>query len=428
MKNEICSKIGVSEKIYDFVIKAETELHETFKANDEIMEYCQFKVLSSMRDTKLSAVHFNGATGYGYGDMGRDKIEEIFSNIFCTEDSLVRTSIVSGTHAIFLGLSALLKHGDTLLSISGTPYDTIRRAIGISGNEKNSLIACGVKYDEADLIGDDFDIDLILEKVKKNPKLVMIQRSTGYSERNAISIEKMERVISFIRASGYEGIIFVDNCYGEFTEKKEPTEVGADIVCGSLIKNLGAGIAVSGGYICAKAPLISEIADRLTAPGLGKELGLSYGTSRSVLTGLFYAPQAVNSAKKTAVLFASCFRKLGFKVFPDENYKRSDIVESIVLGSPKALLEFCKGVQEMSAVDSFVTPEPWDMPGYSDKVVMASGSFIDGSSIEISADAPIREPYIVYFQGGLNFMQGKLALMKVLQNLCSSGIIKSEFF
>lgn len=424
MKKEICSSLEISEEVYDFVEGESVLLKDIFESDREIRDYCEYKVLTAMQNCKLSSIHFSDKTGYGYSDIGRDKTEEIYAHIFNTEDALVRTNIVSGTHAIYLGLSGLLDYGDTLLSITGTPYDTMQSVIGISGDEKNSLIAKGIKYDEVDLINDEFDIESIIDKITFNPKIVMIQRSTGYSLRNAISIEKMEEAIGAIRAEGYKGIIFVDNCYGEFTEYKEPSEIGADIVCGSLIKNPGAGIAISGGYICGKRSLILDIADRLTAPGLGKELGISYSTTRTTLQGLFYAPQAVFSAKKTARLFASCYSKLGYKVFPEAQSHRSDIVESIILGSGDALIEFCKAIQELSAVDSFVNPIASPMPGYTDEVVMASGSFIDGSSIEISADAPIREPYIVYFQGALNFTQGKLAVMKTIERLMKIGLIE----
>lgn len=416
----------ISKEVIEFVNNSEKELIDIFQNEELIRDYNILKVLSAMNNAKLSSIHFNGSTGYGYGDIARDKVEEIYKHLFKTEDALVRPNIVSGTHAIFLGLSTLLKFGDTFVSIAGPLYDTMQKAIGITGNEKNTLISRGVRYEEIDLINNDFDIPSILKILDKKPKLLMIQRSTGYSERNAICMEQIENVIIEIRKKDSNVIIFVDNCYGEFTEEKEPSEVGADIIVGSLIKNLGAGIALTGGYLAGKKELIETVADYLTAPGLGKELGISFDTARTTLQGLYYAPGAVCEAKKTARLFANVYEKLGYKVFPKKDEKRSDIVESIVLGSEEAIVSFCKSIQSSSCVDSFVSPEPWDMPGYENKVVMASGSFIDGSSIELSADGPIREPYIVYFQGGLTFSQGRLAVMKSVQNLINDKLLKFQ--
>lgn len=416
-KQLILEKYGIDETIYEFVCEREKDLYGIFQTEERIRDYNQLKVLSSMKDCKLSATHFVDATGYGYGDIGRDKTEEIFANFFKAEDALVRTNIVSGTHAIYLGLSGLLRHGDLLVSIAGPLYDTMQNVVGIIGNSDSSLLKNGIKYHEVDLKDADFDYDGIKRALLLKPKILMIQRSTGYSQREAISIDKMERIIRFIRETNREVIILVDNCYGEMTEEREPIEIGADIICGSLIKNMGAGITLSGGYLCGKREYIHKIAERLTAPGLGKELGISYGSTRTTLQGLYFASGVVCEAKKTARLFAKCFSDLGFHCFPAFDAHRSDIVESMELRNSERVIEFCRAVQSVSSVDSFVQPEPWDMPGYEDQVVMASGSFIDGSSIELSADAPIRPPYIVYFQGGLSIAQGRLAVMKAIQNL-----------
>lgn len=343
---------------------------------------------------------------------------------FKAEDALVRTNIVSGTHAIYLGLSGLLRHGDLMISIAGPLYDTMQNVIGIIGNSDSSLLKNGIRYHEVDLKNNhDFDYEGIRQALTMKPELLMIQRSTGYSSRPAISIEKMEKVIRFIRAINSEVIILVDNCYGEMTEVREPVEIGADIICGSLIKNLGAGITLSGGYLCGKKEYIHRISERLTAPGLGKELGISYGSTRTTLQGLYFASSVVCEAKKTARLFSKCFMDLGFPSFPSWDDPRSDIVTSIELKNEERVVEFCRAVQSVSAVDSFVVPTPWDMPGYEDQVVMASGSFIDGSSIELSADAPIRPPYMVYFQGGLSIAQGRLAVMRSIRNLKEQNLI-----
>ncbi len=425
-KQLILEKYGIDETVYEFVYQREKSLYEIYRTEEHIRDYNQLKVLSAMKDCKLSTTHFIDATGYGYGDIGRDKTEEIFANFFKAEDALVRTNIVSGTHAIYLGLSGLLRHGDLLVSIAGPLYDTMQNVIGIIGNSESSLLKNGVKYHEVNLKNNDFDFYGIEQALSMKPKILMIQRSTGYSQREAISIIKMERVIDFIRKIDHEVIILVDNCYGEMTEEREPIEVGADVICGSLIKNMGAGITLSGGYLCGKKEYIHRIAERLTAPGLGKELGISYGSTRTTLQGLYFASGVVCEAKKTARLFAKCFSDLGFHCFPAYDVHRSDIVESIELKNSERVVEFCRAVQSVSSVDSFVQPEPWDMPGYEDQVVMASGSFIDGSSIELSADAPIRPPYIVYFQGGLSIAQGRLAVMKAIQNLKEQNLFEQN--
>lgn len=422
-KQLIFEKYGIEEAVYEYVMQREKDLLSLLKKEEEIRDYNQLKVLDAMKDCKLSATHFVDSTGYGYGDIGRDKTEEIFAHYFKAEDALVRTNIVSGTHAIYLGLSGLLRHGDLMVSIAGPLYDTMQNVVGIIGDSDASLLKNGIKYHQVDLKENEFDLDGIKEAMTLNPKILMIQRSTGYSSRPAISIEKMEAVIHFIREIDSKVIILIDNCYGEMTEEKEPIEIGADVICGSLIKNMGAGITLSGGYLCGKKEYIHLISERLTAPGLGKELGISYGSTRTTLQGLYFASSVVCEAKKTARLFTKCFSDLGFPSFPSWDEHRSDIVASIELRNEARVVEFCRAIQSVSAVDSFVVPVPWDMPGYEDQVVMASGSFIDGSSIELSADAPIRPPYMVYFQGGLTIAQGRLAVMKAIQNLKEKNLI-----
>lgn len=416
----------IDEKIYDYVCNIEEGLQERFSKLKEIEEYNLLKILNAMQESKLSSSDFNWTTGYGYGDPGRDKVEDIYKKVFNTEDALVRPNIASGTHALALALQGSLLPGDTILSINGDPYDTLRQVIGIEGEITGTLIELGVKYDKVDLLEDgNIDLYTIKDKILKNkPRLVMIQRSTGYSLRDALSLEQIEKAISFVKSLDKNIIVMVDNCYGEFTRVQEPSELGADLTVGSLIKNPGGGIALSGGYIVGIHELIERIAIRLTAPGLGKETGLTFGTTRTTLQGLYFAPKVTMEALKGALLFASTFESLGFKTFPNSNSTRYDIIEAIQFEDEELVVEFCRSIQEASVVDSFVTPYPWDMPGYTDKVIMASGSFIDGSSIEISADGPLREPFVAYYQGGLNFYQCKLALMKVLQKFVEIDKIK----
>ena len=362
-------------------------------------------------------MHFNSSTGYGYGDIGRDCIEKIYADVFKCEDSLVRAQFISGTHALTVTLFALLRPGDTLLSINGKPYDTLDKVIGIEEND-SSLKTFGVNYEQIDLVNNQFDIPKIQARLKKSKvRLIEIQRSVGYSTRNSIEIEQLEEVIKRIREIDTDVIIMVDNCYCEMVGTKEPTQVGADVVVGSLIKNLGGGLAPNGAYVVGRKELIELVAERLTVPGQGKEVGPSLGMNKQILQGLFMAPSVVAASLKTAVFASRMLEKLGYGVKPKYNDKRADIVQTIAFGNPDKLVKFCQGIQMGSPVDSMSIPEPWDMPGYTNKVVMAAGAFTSGSSIELSCDAPIREPYIAYLQGGLTYAYGKLGVMRAILNL-----------
>jgi cystathionine beta-lyase family protein involved in aluminum resistance len=411
--------LNLQEKISGF----EKELLEDFYRLEKISEYNQLKVLKAFRENHLYTTDFAQATGYGYADIGREKVEEIFSSVFKSEDALVRPNIVSGTHAISLVLYSLLNYKDKIVSISGDPYDTMQQVIGIKGNKKGNLKEKGILYDKLDLKDNKIQYDKISQVVDQDTKLVMIQRSTGYSNRPAFTIEEIEKAVKIVREVNEKAIIFVDNCYGEFTETKEPIEVGVDIVAGSLIKNLGGGLAITGGYICGKKDLIEYCANTLTAPGIGKDEGLSFGTTRNVLQGLYFAPHTTIESIKVGLLFAKTFEYLGYQTIPNSKDPRSDIVQAIVLNSDQKLISFCKSIQESCSVDAEFFPEPDHMPGYEDKVIMSSGGFVEGATSELSADGPLREPYTVYLQGGLNYYHGKLALMKVLSNLKNDKLL-----
>ena len=415
MKNEIYKKYNILDSTIDFVNNIESKLAPYFKQLDEIEEFNQLKVLNAFHENKLSEAHFFEATGYGYTDTGRDVIEKIFADIFNAEDALVRQQIVSGTHAIATVLFALTKAGDKILSINGLPYDTILSIIGTK-NEKMSLKYYGVDFDKVDLLDGNFDYENIKNKIDDKTKIIMIQRSRGYDTRKSFSIQEISDVIKFIKSINKDLIVFVDNCYGEFVDMLEPTDVAADIIAGSLIKNIGGGLAKSGGYIVGKKDLIELCSYRLTTPGLGKEVGISFNQNRTVLQGLYFAPMVVKNALKGAKLFSKVYNELGFKTYPDSNEPQNDIVLAIEHGSKEALESFCKNIQSVSTVDSFASPEFADMPGYDDKVIMAAGNFIQGSSIELSADGPLRAPYISYLQGGLSYYQVKLAVMKCINN------------
>lgn len=394
----------------------ENSLREPFAALDEICLINQEKVLNAMQSVRLASTDFNWTTGYGYGDVSRDKVEAVYAALFRTEDALVRPNIVSGTHAIALAIKALTSAGDTIVSITGTPYDTLHKVLGTSGDAPGNLRSKGVDYRELPLIDSTIDYDAIADFVSHDTDLVIMQRSTGYSNRRAFTVDEMKRAVDAIRKS-FDGIIFLDNCYGEFTETIEPTEVGVDIMAGSLIKNPGGGLSLSGGYVVGKESLIERVASELTAPGIGKECGLTFGQSRNTLMGLFLAPHRVVQCIKGAMLFAKTFESMGYDCVPASTDPRSDIVQSIALKTPDNLVHFCRAIQAASPVDSHVTPYPWDMPGYEDQVIMAAGGFIEGSSIELSADGPMRPPYRVYFQGGLTYEHIKLALIRVLNAL-----------
>ena len=397
--------------------QVEQEIKPIFEEIERICEVNSEKVLEAFQKCDLQETHLNSSTGYGIDEPGRNKIEEIYSHIFKAEDALVRTQMISGTHALAVTLFALLRPGDTMISITGEPYDTLQTVIGESGNSKSSLKSFGIKYEQIELKDNDFDIEKIQERLsKQDVKLVEIQRSRGYSTRKSLSIEKIEKAIKVIREVNKDVIIMVDNCYGEFVQEKEPIEIGADIAVGSLMKNLGAGIANTGSYIVGRKDLIELCAERLTSPGVGKEIGPSLNQNPLLLKGLFFAPSVVASAVKTMVFASRMLERLGYNVEPKYDEKRADIVQTIHLGSEDKLVKFCQGIQMGSPIDSNVLPYPGDMGGYADKVIMAAGTFTQGSTIELSCDGPLREPYIAYMQGGLTYQYGKLGILKALKN------------
>lgn len=413
------NSFGIKKEILCKSEEIDRELTPLFTEIDKIKEFNSFKVLNAMRNARLSDTHFAWTTGYGYNDVGREKTEEIFSSIFKSEDAIVRPIIVNGTHALTLCLQGILKRGFEMISISSKPYDTLDQVIGITPSY-NSLMENGVKYTQIELLENgDFDFEKIEKAVKTSDlkKFIYIQRSKGYSRRKSLRIKDLQEVIEFCKKLDSQAIVMVDNCYGEFLEEREPTEVGADIVAGSLIKNPGGGLALSGGYICGKKNLIELVAERLTSPGIGKECGLTFGTTRSLLQGLFLAPMVVSNAVKGSIFCAKLFEEYGYDTFPKYTDPRSDIIQSVGMNTEEEIIKFCKGIQKAAPVDSFVSPEPWDMPGYDSKVIMAAGAFIQGSSIELSADAPIKEPYTVYFQGGLTYEHSKIGAMLALNEL-----------
>ena len=411
------NNLGISEEVVDLVNKCEIDCFEEFAKIDEACSFNSLKVLASFHRNKVSEAHFVGTTGYGYNDLGRDVIEDIFKDVLGCEDALVRGQFISGSHALTVCFFGLLRPGDLLLSISGKPYDTLDEVIGIRDNP-SSLKSFGVKYEQIDLVDDDFDYDKIEDFVKNNKvKVVEIQRSKGYSTRKSLSLEKLGKVIKLIKNIDKDVIIMVDNCYCEFVSEAEPVSVGADVIVGSLIKNLGGGIAPNGAYIAGRRDLVSLCADRLTVPGCGKEVGPSLDINKQILQGLFMAPSVVSSALKTAILTSRVMEELGYDVEPKYNDERVDIVQNIIFRDPDKLIEFTRGIQEASAIDSNALVEPSDMPGYDSQVIMASGSFTQGSSIELSCDGPLREPYIAYMQGGLTYQYGKLGLMKAVTRI-----------
>ena len=403
--------------IDELVYEVENEIKEQFAKEEKIELVNSKKILDAFRKHKISEAHMQGTTGYGYGDLGRDTIEEIYADIFKAEDALVRTQFISGTHTIATALFGVLRPGDTVLSVNGKPYDTLDETLGIRDNP-SSLKAFGVKYEQIDLVDNKFDLETIKNRVSKNDiKLIIMQRSRGYAYRNAFTIAEIEEVIKAIRSVNTSSYIMIDNCYGEFTEEREPIEVGADYIVGSLIKNIGGSIAQSGGYIVGKKELIDLISDRYSAPGLGKEGGASFDSNRKILQGLFMAPHIVCEAKKIGIFTARLLEKLGFETEPKFDAVRSDIVQMIKFNDSEKLVKFCQGIQAYSPVDSHVIPEPWDMPGYDSKIIMASGSFTSGSSIELSCDGPVRPPYVAYLQGGITYSYGKIAVVEAIKRI-----------
>jgi len=409
--------IEIDNNLIELSKQVEEEIKDEIKKVDEDCMYNSMKVLKAFQNNRISDLHFGSTTGYGYGDIGRDTIETVFAEVLGAEDALVRSQFISGTHALTVALFAFLRPGDTLLSICGKPYDTLDEVIGITENA-SSLKAYNIKYEQIDLINNDFDYNKIEERVKQgNIKVIEIQRSKGYSTRESLCIDKLEKVIKLIKSINKDIIIMIDNCYCEFVERTTPLEVGADVIVGSLIKNLGGGIAPNGAYIAGRKDLVELAAERLTSPGQGKEVGPTLGINKSILQGIYMAPSVVASSIKTAI-FASCMlEKLGYKVSPKFNEKRADIVQNIEFGDSNKLIKYCQGIQMGSAIDAHSIPEPWDMPGYNDQIIMASGSFTQGSSIEISCDGPIRPPYIAYMQGGLTYEYGKIAVLIAINNL-----------
>ena len=416
-------QLGISEKVLKFARETEAALKERFEEIDGVAEYNQLKVIKAMQEARVSDIHFAGTTGYGYNDLGRDTLEEVYARAFHGEDALVRPQLISGTHALTVALSGNLRPGDEILSPVGKPYDTLEEVIGIR-DSVGSLKEFGITYSQVDLLPDgSFDFEGIRKAITERTKLVEIQRSKGYATRPTLSVARIGELISFIKSIKPDVICMVDNCYGEFVETLEPTDVGADMIVGSLIKNPGGGLAPIGGYIVGRKDCIERAAYRLTAPGLGKEVGASLGVSQSLYQGLFLAPTVVAGALKGAVFAANLYEKLGFGVVPNGSESRHDIIQAITFGTPEGVIRFCEGIQAAAPVDSFVTPEPWAMPGYDSDVIMAAGAFIQGASIELSADAPIKPPYAVYFQGGLTWYHAKLGILMSLQKLCDAGIV-----
>ena len=402
--------LNISEKTRGIIADAENKIRDKFCEIDAVSEYNQEKVLSAFRKAKISDTHFNFSTGYGYDDGGREALDLLYADIFECEDALVRHNIISGTHALTTAFFGVLRPGDTLLSVTGKPYDTLEEVIGLRGENTGSLKDFNINYKEIPLKNGTCDTEKIKAALSDDVKAVLIQRSKGYESRKSLSAEVIGEIIAKIKKIKENTIVIVDNCYGEFVNKHEPTACGADLACGSLIKNPGGGLALTGGYICGKKELVEMCAMRLTSPGLGKEVGASLGLSRGMIQGLYFAPAVVGEAIKTALLCAQIFEDLGFYVNPKPNEKRNCIIQSISFGSPEKVIAFCRGIQKGAAIDSFVSPEPWNMPGYADPVIMAAGAFVQGASIELSADAPIKPPYTAFMQGSLSYGYGKLGL------------------
>ena len=440
-KHYLKKEFNISEEVLDLVDKAENLLAERFERIDDTTAICQIKVLKAFQDNHINATHFDWSTGYGYDDAGRDAVERVYASVFRTEAALVRPNIVNGTHAIASTLLGLLRPGDELIEVTGTPYDTLQTVIGRPdgsaankrgdgsllgpGDFKGTIKDYGIVYKEVALNDDlDLDLDAIRNAVTPNTKVVAMQRSTGYDWRPAISLDSLRKAAELVHSINKDIIVMLDNCYGEFVGTVEPTEFGVDVMAGSLIKNPGGGLALSGGYIVGRADLIEQISYRLTCPGIGAECGLTFGQNRNVLQGLFLAPKVVNAALKGALLAGSVYSMLGFDVMPPADSERSDIIQAIKFRTAERTVAFCQAVQSASPIDSYVSPVPWDMPGYEDQVVMAAGAFVQGSSIELSADAPLREPYIAYFQGGLTYEHSRFGVIKSLDTLYKKGLLE----
>ncbi|MEE1313081.1 MAG: methionine gamma-lyase family protein [Lachnospiraceae bacterium] len=424
MLKQYYKELGISENVYEFCMEIEAGLKERFEKIDQTTEYNQLKVIKAMQKNKLSEAHLGATTGYGYNDIGREALEAIYADVFHTEDALVRPQITCGTHALGIALASNVRPGDEILSPVGKPYDTLEEVIGIRPS-KGSLAEYGVTYAQVDLLEDgSFDFEGIKNAINERTKLVTIQRSKGYATRPTLSIARIKELIAFVKSIKPEVICMVDNCYGEFVEELEPSDVGADMVVGSLIKNPGGGLAPIGGYICGTKECVENASYRLTTPGLGKEVGATLGVNEKFIQGLFLAPTVVNAAVKGAIFAANIYEKLGFKVVPNGKESRHDIIQAVEFGNKDMVIAFCEGIQAAAPVDSHVVPEPWPMPGYDSDVIMAAGAFVSGSSIELSADAPIKPPYAVYFQGGLTYYHAKLGIMKSLQQIVDKDLIQ----
>ena len=426
LMKEKYEELGICEKVYNFGEKIEQQLKERFEAIDATAEYNQMKVIKAMQDNRVSAECFSMSNGYGYNDLGRDTLEKVYASCFHGEDALVRPQITCGTHALALALMSNLRPGDELLSPVGKPYDTLEEVIGIRPS-CGSLAEYGITYRQVDLLPDgSFDYDNIKKAIHEKTKLVTIQRSKGYQTRPSLSVAKIGELISFVKSIKPDVICMVDNCYGEFVEEREPLDVGADMIVGSLIKNPGGGLAPIGGYIVGKKSCVENAAYRLTSPGLGKEVGASLNVISSFYQGLFQAPVVTSGAIKGAIFAANIYEKLGFAVIPNSTESRHDIIQAVTLNSAQGLISFCEGIQAAAPVDSYVTPEPWAMPGYDDEVIMAAGAFVQGSSIELSADGPLKPPYAVYFQGGLTWYHAKLGILMSLQKLYEQKLVNED--
>ncbi len=419
------NKFKIDPRVLELTEAAEKETAEDFKVLDDIMTYNQYKILDAFQKNRLSDMHFGWNTGYGYDDAGRDAIEKVYADIFHTDKALVRPTIVNGTHALAITLLGILRPGDELIYCTGGPYDTLEEVIGIRGEGNGSLKDYGISYKQVELLPDgSIDLNGIAEAITDKTRMVTVQRATGYGWRKAITIDEIARWAEFVEDLNADIIKMTDNCYGEFLDIKEPTDVGVDVIAGSLIKNPGGGLALTGGYVCGREDLIDKIQYRMTCPGIGGECGLTFGQTRAMFQGLFQAPKVVNGAVKGAILCGKAYEKLGFEVCPKPEDKRSDIIQAVRLKTPEAVEAFCQAIQAAAPVDSHVSPIPWDMPGYESQVIMAAGAFVQGSSIELSADAPMREPYNVYFQGGLTYEHSKFGVIKSLDTLLKKGIIK----
>lgn len=424
MNNIFDEIFDIPKDISELICDCERELQTSFEKIKEVSEFNQARVLKAFSDCRISDTHFNFSTGYGYDDNGRDILDALYAKIFGCEDALVRHNIISGTHALTTAFFGVLRPNDTLLSVTGKPYDTLEEVIGISGEDGcGSLKDFGVRYKQADMKNGEIDKEKVREMLTQDVKAVLIQRSKGYENRVSFSAEYIGSIITYIKSIKKDVVVIVDNCYGEFVNKLEPTAVGADLACGSLIKNPGGGLALTGGYICGKKKYVELCAMRLTSPGLGKEVGASLGLTRSMIQGLYFAPFVVEQAVKTAILCSKVFEKLGYNVNPKPTEERNCIIQAVDFGREDALVAFCRGIQKGAPVDSFVTPEPWDMPGYQDKVIMAAGAFVQGSSIELSADAPIKPPFTAYMQGSLSYGYGRCGIALALNEMKKIGII-----